>query len=57
MSHDKPNNSAADSILDRTFGKAQQSIDLTNDGEKFEGIGNIIIQSPDEKNTRNKSKS
>ena len=43
--------------LEQVFGKAAQSIDLTSDGDKFEGIGTIIIQSPDEKNTRNKSKS
>jgi len=37
--------------------KYGDKLDLTNDGEKFDGIGTIIIKSPDEKNTGTKSKS
>ena len=43
MSHDKPNNNAADSILDRTFGRAQQSVDLTSEGKEIK-TNTIIIK-------------
>lgn len=33
-----PNNQAIDSMLDRTFGKAQQSVDLTSQGDKITGV-------------------
>ncbi len=38
-----PNNQAIDSLLDRTFGKAEQHMDLTTDGDK-------ITQEPDKLN-------
>ena len=41
-------------LLDRAWGKAQQSVDLTNKGEKFE-IGTIIITPPNEDRYKNKS--
>lgn len=33
MSTQRPDNKAIDSLLDRTFGKAQQNMDLTSDGK------------------------
>lgn len=33
-----PNNQAIDSMLDRTFGKAQQSVDLTSKGNELNGV-------------------
>lgn len=33
---ERPDNKAIDSLLDRTFGKAMQSIDHTSDGEKMD---------------------
>lgn len=44
MSTQRPDNKAIDSLLDRTFGKAQQNMDVTSDGKaltisliKFDG--------------------
>ncbi len=33
MSTERPDNKAIDSLLDRTFGKAQQNMDVTSDGK------------------------
>ncbi len=33
-----PENKAIDSLLDRTFGKAQQNVDLTSQGDKLNGV-------------------
>ena len=43
---EKPDNKAIDSLLDRTFGKAQQSVDLTSDGDRIDNINVNIVYGP-----------
>lgn len=47
-----PDNKAVDSLLDRTFGKAQQNVDVTTLGEKMESaipnLGNYKLMKLDE---------
>lgn len=43
-----PDNRAIDSMLDRVFGKAQQSTDITSKGEKLEAL--VIIKNKDGNN-------
>jgi hypothetical protein len=38
MTTERPNNQALDSLLDRTFGKALQTTDITSMGEKIETV-------------------
>lgn len=42
-----PNNQALESLLNRTFGKPQESIDLTSDGEKISNIVYMPSKKPD----------
>lgn len=47
-----PDNRAIDSLLDRTFGKAAQSIDVTSLGDKIQGITVEFVDN-DNKNASN----
>lgn len=38
ISTERPDNRAIDSMLDRTFGKASQSMDLTSKGKQIKGV-------------------
>lgn len=46
-------NKAIDSMLDRTYGKAQQNIDLTSGGGKIEPVTVRIINEPPKTRNRN----
>ena len=45
---DKPDNKSLDSMLDRAFGKAPQSLDLTSKGESMQPLLVEIIRKGDE---------
>ena len=39
---EKPDGKAIDSMLDRVFGKAQQTMDVTTDGEKIDPLSAVL---------------